>query len=79
MLLGPLAIPALGRTALVLWTAGFIYSVAARIRYLAFVNRITGRSRPEAALMAPAFTLLEFLVWALPLLDYPVAARRWQW
>jgi hypothetical protein len=79
MLFSPLAIPALGPALGVVWWAAFAYSVAAKVRYVAFISRVTGQRYDGIALAAPAVTLLEFGVWALPLLDYPLAARRWQW
>jgi cellulose synthase/poly-beta-1,6-N-acetylglucosamine synthase-like glycosyltransferase len=79
MLLSPLAIPALGPALGVVWAAAFMYSVAAKVRYVAFISRMTGQRYTGIALVSPAVTLLEFGVWALPLLDYPLAARRWQW
>jgi hypothetical protein len=79
MLLSPLAILALGPAPGIAWWVAFVYSVAAKVRYVAFASRMTGQGYAGIALLAPAVTLLEFGVWALPLLDYPRAARRWQW
>jgi Glycosyltransferase like family 2 len=79
MLLWPLAGLVLGRGLLALWCAAFVHSAAAKVRYTAFLGRVLGRSSPGAALLAPVFALMDFGVWALPLLDYPFAGRRHQW
>lgn len=79
MLLLPLAMPLFGGRVAWPWLAAFVHGVAARVRYAAFIGRLTGHDQFDLALLAPSFTLLEFGVWALPLMDYPSAARRWQW
>jgi cellulose synthase/poly-beta-1,6-N-acetylglucosamine synthase-like glycosyltransferase len=79
MLLTPVMIPVLGQAVLAMWWLAFLHSAAAKVRYVAFASRITGQSDATSALLAPAFTLLEFCVWALPLVDYPFTTRRRQW
>jgi hypothetical protein len=83
MLLGPLAGRALGVAGLALWGAALVHSAGAKVRYVAFAGRSHqwrgGGAGVPAALIAPLLTLLEFGVWALPLLDYVIPARRRQW
>jgi hypothetical protein len=70
-----------GRLPFALWCLGLAESAGAKLRYLNFGRLLDGR-RPEAGrplLAALGYSVGEFVVWALPLADYPVAARRRRW
>jgi GT2 family glycosyltransferase len=78
MLLAPLAAPLAGRLLLIAWLLALAHSTAAKLRYLAFGRALDG-TRRLSPLRLLAYTLAEFAVWALPLLDYPSEARRRRW
>ena len=70
-----------GRLPFALWCLGLAQSAGAKLRYLGFGRLLDGQ--PPAAgrslLAAVGYSIGEFAVWALPLADYPVAARRRRW
>jgi len=70
-----------GRLPFALWCLGLAQSAGAKLRYLGFGRLLDGQ--PPAAgrslLAAVGYSFGEFAVWALPLADYPVAARRRRW
>jgi GT2 family glycosyltransferase len=71
-----------GRLPFALWCLGLAQSAGAKLRYAGFGRLLDGRSPDSPArslLAALGYSLGEFVVWALPLTDYPVAARRIQW
>jgi hypothetical protein len=70
-----------GRLPFALWCLGLAQSAGAKLRYFGFGRLLDGQS-PAAGRALPAalgYSVGEFAVWALPLADYPVAARRRRW
>jgi hypothetical protein len=71
-----------GRLPFALWCLGLAQGAAARLRYTGFGRLLDGRplDPPARSLLAAlGYSVGEFVVWALPLTDYPVAARRRKW
>jgi len=61
---------------------GMLQSVAAKIRYMRFGSLLDGQrvANPLRTFAAAlSYTVGEFVVWALPLIDYPFEGRRRQW
>ncbi|HEX2037877.1 MAG TPA: glycosyltransferase [Chloroflexota bacterium] len=69
------------RLVFVMWCLAMVHSSLAKVRYLAFGRLLAGQGPIglRHAATAVQYTLGEFAVWALPLLDYPHATRRRRW
>lgn len=81
MLLGATTVGA-GRLPFALWCLALAQSAVAKLRYLSFGRALDGRCPGHPLrnlIMTLGYTVGEFVVWALPLVDYPVAARRRRW
>ncbi|HEX2513983.1 MAG TPA: glycosyltransferase family 2 protein [Chloroflexota bacterium] len=65
-----------------LWCLGLAQSMGAKLRYLNFGRLLDGQGPApllRSLLLTLSYSLGEFAVWALPLLDLPFAARRRRW
>jgi cellulose synthase/poly-beta-1,6-N-acetylglucosamine synthase-like glycosyltransferase len=83
MLALPAALPLAGRGLLVLWLLALLNSAAGKVRYLAFAASVerNANRRVIAAGWASALplSLVEFVVWAAPLIDLLVPSWRRKW
>ncbi len=62
------------------WTAAFLHALLSRLRYLKLASTWLGIRFPLRAIaMAPAFLVIDFVAWAIPLGQYPVKALRETW
>lgn len=80
MLMGMLVAPRAGRAACALWALLVTYATVAKLRYAWFASRMY--AQPLSARLAgaiPALTMIDFVVWALPVIDLLHPARREQW
>jgi poly-beta-1,6-N-acetyl-D-glucosamine synthase len=80
MLLAPLMALVVGSGALVLWSLLLTQAVCAKLRYILFTARLYQWPiplRPLAGLVP--LTLIDFVVWALPIFDLLSARWRDQW
>jgi cellulose synthase/poly-beta-1,6-N-acetylglucosamine synthase-like glycosyltransferase len=80
MLLAPLAALLGGWAIVALWAALVAHALGAKLRYTLFAARVGGR--PLAARLALALlplTLIDFAVWAAPIVDLADPRRREQW
>jgi cellulose synthase/poly-beta-1,6-N-acetylglucosamine synthase-like glycosyltransferase len=80
MLLSPLTALVFGRSVLVIWALLVAHATASKLRYLAFTARLYRRA-VSARLIAGLIplTLIDFVIWALPILDLFSVKRRNQW
>jgi glycosyltransferase involved in cell wall biosynthesis len=80
MLLVPLPAWAFSRGALALWALLVAHSAASKLRYALFTARLYGRRAPARMLAGILpLTLLDFAIWALPILDLLDPKKRDQW
>lgn len=80
MLLAPFVTPVLGRGVLALWSLLVAHATVAKLRYVLFTARLSGRPATVRLLMSLApLTLIDFAVWTLPLFDLLHPRRREQW
>ncbi len=62
------------------WAFGFLYAFFSRLRYLKVVNAWLGIRIPSRVYaLLPVFLLIDFVAWAIPLAQYPVASWRKRW
>lgn len=76
----PIALPFARRPAAYLWLVAVLHGYLSRLRYIAFASS-AGRfpSRWHHYPLAACYMLIDFVAWAMPLLDYIVPSRRYRW
>lgn len=74
----PLAVVA-GALPAAIAAAAWLFVIANRIRYVSTGERLTGTSFGSGYLLIPIFVIVDFVVWALILFDYPFKAIRSRW
>lgn len=80
MLLTPLLALGLGPLVLLPWALLLAHAVAAKLRYISFAARLHSRAVPARLLVAfVPLTLIDFAIWALPIIDLLHPKRREQW
>jgi len=80
MVLAPLAAGIFGRRVLALWSLLFAHAAGSRLRYALFAARLAQRPVPARLLVALVpLTLIDFAIWALPIVDLLDRRRREQW
>ena len=80
MAVSPLLSLVFGSSVLVAWALLVAHACAAKVRYAYFTAMISSRSLPDRYLLSVLpLTLLDFLVWALPIIDYLDPRRRERW
>lgn len=80
MLALPLAATLLGRIVLLPWTLLVAHAAAAKLRYALFAALLTDRRVPLKLILALLpLTLIDFAIWASPILDLLDPKRREQW
>jgi cellulose synthase/poly-beta-1,6-N-acetylglucosamine synthase-like glycosyltransferase len=80
MLLTPLVTFVTGRVTLVLWLLLVAHAASSKLRYMLFTARLHRRPVPTRLLAGVMpLTLIDFAIWALPLLDLLDPRRRQRW
>ena len=80
MLLTPLTVFWLGSSILWLWLMVFIHAICSKLRYVLFTARMHQRPVAWRVIMCLIpLALIDFGVWALPILDLLNSKRRQQW
>lgn len=80
MLLAPFASLVLGRAVLALWAVLTLHAATAKLRYAVFAARLHGLALPWRVLAAALpLALLDFAVWASPIVDLLHPGRRDRW
>ena len=80
MLTGPLIGMWLGRASVVIWLLAWIYVLLSRLRYMRFGELLTEYSlQVEGYLRLPVYTVADFGIWALTLLQYSFRGWRTRW
>lgn len=80
MLMMPLTIFIFGKNALMVWFLLVVHAILSRIRYILFMTRFYHRktSARMIASLVP-LTLIDFVAWAMPMLDLTTSRRREKW
>lgn len=80
MLALPLTATLLGRIVLLPWSLLVAHAAASKLRYALFAARLTDRRVPRRLILALLpLTLIDFAIWASPILDLIDPKRREQW
>jgi cellulose synthase/poly-beta-1,6-N-acetylglucosamine synthase-like glycosyltransferase len=80
MLLLPFSFFAVGRIGLYAWCLAFVHSLMAKARFFRFTELRHGvRLDWRGAIFWPVFALVDFVAWAMPLMDYLTPWRRHRW
>lgn len=80
MTLAPLLVPICGKYALIPWSLLLVQACIAKLRYLSFTALIYHRRPPILTLLfLPPLTMLDFAIWALPVVDLLNPRRRKAW
>jgi cellulose synthase/poly-beta-1,6-N-acetylglucosamine synthase-like glycosyltransferase len=80
MLLLPFSFFVVGRIGLYAWCLAFVHSLMAKARFFRFTElRHGARLNWRGAVFWPVFALVDFVAWAMPLVDYLTPWRRHRW
>ena len=80
MVAAPLPALIVGGIPLVMWTLLFGHALLSKLRYVFLAARLRGH-RPPTRLLAslPVLTVLDFVAWAMPIVDVLGSKKRYQW
>lgn len=80
MLLAPALPGPIGKIARMPWALLLVHAILSKVRYARFAAQLHGHALPKRRLLAlPALALIDFAVWASPIVDMLSVQRRNRW